>query len=54
MNILELAEFREDHRLPYSKEAIQELVEISSKVLETFDLAVYAFLHWDNPTSKNY
>lgn len=52
MNILELAEFREDHRLPYSKEAIQELVEISSKVLETFDLAVYAFLHWDNPTSQ--
>jgi phosphate:Na+ symporter len=52
MNILELAEFREDHRLPFSNEAIQELVEMSSKVQETFDLAVYAFLHWDEPTSQ--
>ncbi|WP_213974426.1 Na/Pi cotransporter family protein [Tepidanaerobacter acetatoxydans] len=52
MNILELAEFRNEHRLPFSNEAIQELVEMSSKVTETFDLAVYTFLHWDKPSAQ--
>ena len=52
MNILELAEFREEHRLPFSNEAIQELVEMASKVKETFDLAVYTFLHWDKSTAQ--
>ncbi len=52
MNILELAEFRNEHRLPVSNEAIQELVEMSSKVTETFDLAVYTFLHWDKPSAQ--
>lgn len=35
MNILELAEFRAEHRLPFSNEAIEELVKISSGVQET-------------------
>ncbi len=52
MNILELAEFRNEHRLPFSNEAIQELVEMSSKVTETLDLAVYTFLHWDKPSAQ--
>lgn len=52
MNILELAEFRNEHRLPFSNEAIQELVEMSSKVMETFVLAVYTFLHWDKPSAQ--
>ncbi|MDD4569289.1 MAG: Na/Pi cotransporter family protein [Tepidanaerobacteraceae bacterium] len=51
MNILELAEFRAEHRLPFSNEAIEELVKISSKVQETFDLAIFTFLHWDKSTS---
>ncbi|NLZ53524.1 MAG: Na/Pi cotransporter family protein [Thermoanaerobacteraceae bacterium] len=52
MNILELAEFRNEQRLPFSNIAIEELVEMSSKVQETFDSAVYAFLHWDKPSSQ--
>ena len=32
MNILELAEYRNDHRLPFSNIAIDELLEMSSKV----------------------
>lgn len=43
MNILELAEYRNDHRLPFSNIAIDELLEMSSKVQETFDLAVHTF-----------
>lgn len=53
MNILELAEYRNDHRLPFSNIAIDELLEMSSKVQETFDLAVYAFLHWDKSSAQN-
>ena len=53
MNILELAEFREEHRL-FSNEAIQELVEMASKVKETFDLAVYTFHIGINLQLKNY
>ena len=53
MNILELAEYRNDHRLPFSNIAIDELLEMSSKVQETFDLAVYAFLHWDKASAQN-
>lgn len=52
MNILELAEFRNEHHLPFSNVAVEELVKMSSKVQETFDLAVYAFLHWDKPSSQ--
>ncbi len=53
MNILELAEYRNDHRLPFSNIAIDELLEMSSKVQETFDLAVHAFLHWDKSSAQN-
>lgn len=52
MNILELAEFRNEHRLPFSSEAVQGLVDMSSKVQETFDLAIHTFLHWDEPSSR--
>ncbi len=51
MNILELAEDKLDHRLPFSNEAISELVEISSKVQENFSLAVEAF--YDNDKEKS-
>lgn len=47
MNILELAEYKEEHRLPFSNEAIRELVEMSSKVNETFQMAIDAFLAGD-------
>ncbi len=53
VNILELAEFRKINRLPFSNKTMQELVEISSEVLETFDLAIYAFLHWDKSAYTN-
>lgn len=52
MNVLELSEFRNEHRLPFSNIAIEELVEMSSKVQETFDLAVYSFLHWDKSSAE--
>ncbi|NLU10042.1 MAG: Na/Pi cotransporter family protein [Tepidanaerobacter acetatoxydans] len=52
MNILELAEFREEHKLPFSQDAINELLEIAAKVQETFDLAIYSFLHWDEESAK--
>jgi phosphate:Na+ symporter len=51
MNILELAEDKLDHRLPFSNEAISELVEISSKVQENFSLAVQAFYDDDKEKS---
>jgi len=52
MNILELAEFKNEQSLPFSNTAIEELVEMSSKVQETFDLAVYSFLHWDKSSAE--
>ncbi|WP_213974425.1 Na/Pi cotransporter family protein [Tepidanaerobacter acetatoxydans] len=52
MNILELSEFRKEHRLPFSQDAINELLEIAVKVQETFDLAIYSFLHWDEGSAK--
>lgn len=52
MNILELAEFREEHKLPFSQDAINELLEMAVKVQETFDLAIYSFLHWDEESAK--
>ena len=52
MNILELAEFRAEYRLPFSKEAINELIDMASKAQETFDLAIYSFLHWDESSSR--
>jgi phosphate:Na+ symporter len=52
INILELAEFRNDHRLPFSNEAINELIQMASKVQETFDMAIFAFLHWDEQSAK--
>lgn len=51
MNILELAEFKEEHKLPFSNEAIQELVDMASKVQETFSTAIKAFLEKDANTS---
>lgn len=48
MNVLELAEYKEEHRLPFSNEAMSELVEMSSKAQETFKMAVDAFLTNDN------
>ncbi|WP_422443679.1 Na/Pi cotransporter family protein [Thermoanaerobacterium sp. DL9XJH110] len=53
MNILELAEYKDEHRLPFSNEALKELVEMSAKVQETFSLAVEAFSNYDkNIASK--
>lgn len=52
INILELAEYKNEHQLPFSNIAIKELTEMSSKVQETFDLAVYSFLHWDKPSAE--
>ena len=51
MNILELAEYREENNLPFSNIAIDELAEMSYKVEETVDLAISAFLHWDKEVS---
>jgi phosphate:Na+ symporter len=53
MNILELAEYKDEHRLPFSNEALKELVEMSAKVQHTFSLAVEAFSNDDkNIASK--
>ena len=52
INILELAEFRQEHKLPFSEEAIKELVDMASKAQETFDLAINAFLHWNENSSR--
>jgi phosphate:Na+ symporter len=51
MNILELAEYKEENNLPFSNTAIDELAEMSYKVKETVDLAIFAFLHWDKEAS---
>lgn len=42
-NILELAEFREDHQLPFSEEAIKELTHMYHKVESTLKCALAAF-----------
>ena len=52
MNILELGEFRNDHRLPFSDQAVNELIQMASKVQDTFDMAIFTFLHWDEETAK--
>lgn len=52
INILELAEYKEEHRLPFSNEAISELVDMSSKVNETFRIAIDAFLDGDKKAAN--
>ncbi|MDI3481287.1 MAG: phosphate:Na+ symporter [Tepidanaerobacteraceae bacterium] len=52
MNILELAEYKEEHRLFFSNEAFKELVQMSSKVSETFRMAIDAFLNGDKNTAR--
>ncbi|MDD4569290.1 MAG: Na/Pi cotransporter family protein [Tepidanaerobacteraceae bacterium] len=52
MNILELAEFRSDHRLPFSNYALNELLEMGSKAQEIFNTAIYSFLHWDKESAN--
>ncbi|RKL63430.1 Na/Pi cotransporter family protein [Thermoanaerobacteraceae bacterium SP2] len=52
MNILELAEYKEEHRLTFSNEAVSELVEISSKAQDTFRMAIDAFLNGDKKLSN--
>ncbi|ADL08211.1 Na/Pi cotransporter family protein [Thermosediminibacter oceani] len=47
INLLELAEYKDDHRLPFSKEALKELSEMASEVEESFSLAVKAFVESD-------
>ncbi|MGI6485902.1 MAG: Na/Pi cotransporter family protein [Tepidanaerobacteraceae bacterium] len=51
MNILELAEDKHEKKLPFSKEALSELVQISSKVQENFSLSVEAFSENDRDKS---
>lgn len=43
MNILELAEFKTEERLTFSKEAVKELIDMATKVQENFQSAVQAF-----------
>jgi len=52
MNVLELAEFKNEHRLVLSEEAIVELIKMSEKVTETFSIAINAFLAWDKSSAK--
>ncbi|TYP56753.1 Na/Pi cotransporter family protein [Thermosediminibacter litoriperuensis] len=47
INLLELAEYKEDHRLPFSNEALRELSEMASQVRESFSSAVKAFVESD-------
>lgn len=52
MNVLELAEFKNERRLVFSEEAIVELIKMSEKVTETFAIAINAFLAWDKSSAK--
>ena len=47
-----MGEFRNDHRLPFSDQAVNELIQMASKVQDTFDMAIFTFLHWDEETAK--
>lgn len=47
MNILELAEYKEQHRLPFSNEGINELIKMSTVVQENFSRAIDAFNSYD-------
>nr|WP_245628498.1 Na/Pi cotransporter family protein [Fervidicola ferrireducens] len=47
VNILELAEYKEEHSLPFTDEALKELTEMATQVEESFSNAVKAFLEFD-------
>ncbi|MFO7153291.1 MAG: Na/Pi cotransporter family protein [Bacillota bacterium] len=47
VNILELAEYKEEHDLPFTEEALQELAEMANQVEDSFSTAIKAFLESD-------
>ncbi|MDN5331531.1 MAG: phosphate:Na+ symporter [Tepidanaerobacteraceae bacterium] len=48
VNILELAEYKDEHKLPFTDEAIKELLEMASLVEESFSYAINAFQDFDS------
>ncbi len=52
MNILELAEYKKEKNLPFSNIALKELVDMFSKVQDTFAMAIECFYNNDNDKAK--
>lgn len=52
MNILELAEYKFEEKLPFSKEAIEELIDMAARVQENFKAAIFAFYSGDQKAAN--